>query len=441
MKITKEQITPLNAVLTVSIDKVDYNDNVEKALTNYRKNATIPGFRKGNVPASLVKKQYGRAIQVDEVNKLLQNSLTKYLVDENLNVLGNPLPMNETQVDWDADTLVFNFEIGLAPEFEINLKPSKGVRYFDIKVEDSVIDNQVTRIRTQFGKLVTENEVTDQSEVTGTFFNQEKNIEKTTTFNVEILSESALKEFKGKRVGEQLTLSTKNLFSDAHSLMHQLGVSHDEAHHLEVEVTFTIEEVNRREPAELNQELFDKLFPAGEVTSEEELRRRISENAQQQYSQQADQQLLNDATDYLLESTSFDLPADFLKRWLRVAGEKELTQEEANAEYEKSEKGLRYQLIEGKLLADNSLRVNFEEIKEFAKTNICMQLLQFGMPSDDAQVEDIVKRVLSNREEVERLTQQLTSQKLVNFYKENLTLNKIEGTFDDFIKEVYKTEE
>lgn len=439
MKITKEQITPLNAVLTVSVDKVDYNENVEKALTNYRKNANIPGFRKGFVPASLVKKQYGRAIQIDEVNKLLQKSLNKYLIDENLNILGNPLP-KETDVDWDAETLMFNFEIGLAPEFQIDLKPEKGVRYFDIKVEDNVVDNQIERIRTQFGKLVSQSKVAENTEITGSFFNEEKNIDKSTTFNVEILSEEAFKKFEGKKVSDQLTLNTKNLFSDAHSLMHHLGVSHDEAHHLEVEVTFTIEEINRREPAELNQELFDKLFPSGEVTSEADLRNKISENAQQQYSQQAEQQLLNDATDYLIENTKFELPSDFLKKWLRTAGEKVLTEQEANDEYEKSEKGLRYQLIEDKLLTDNNLQVTFAELKEFSKANIRQQMLQFGMPADDEQVEDIAKRVLANREEVDRLSQQLTSQKLVNFYKQNLTLNKRECTFDDFIKEVYGTE-
>lgn len=440
MKITKEQINPLNAVITLSVDKADYNEKVEKALENYRKSASIPGFRKGHVPAGLVKKQYGRAIQIDEVNKVLQDSLHKYLTDEKLNILGNPIPQ-ETDVDWDADTHVFNFEIGLAPEFEINLKPKKGVRYFEIKVEDSIIDNQIERIRTQFGKLVSEKEVSDKVEITGTFFNEEKNIDKTSTFKADILSEESYKELKGKKVGDQLTLNTKSLFKDAHDLMHQLGVSHDQAHHLETDVTFTIEEINRREPAELNQELFNKLFPEGEVTSEAELRNKISENAKQQYNQQSEQQLLNDATDYLLENTAFELPSEFLKKWLRTATEKELTEEEASIEYEKSEKGLRYQLIEGKIMADNNLQNSFEQLKEFAKGYIRQQMLQFGMTPDEEQVEDISKRVLSNREEFDRLSQQLTSQKLVAFYKENLTLDKKEVTYDDFIKEVYKTEE
>lgn len=437
MKITKEQINPLNAVITVSVDKSDYNDKVEKALTNYRKNASVPGFRKGCVPASLVKKQYGRAIQVDEVNKLLQEALNKYLIDEKLNILGNPLP-KETEVDWDADTLVFDFEIGLAPEFSVNLNPENGIRYYEISVENSVIDNQMKRIATQFGKLVTESQVVESVEVTGTFFNQEKNIDKTSTFNVELLSDDAFKTFKGKKVGDQFTLNTKNLFKDAHDLMHQLGVSHDDAHHLEVEVTFTIEEINRREPAEFTQELFDRLFPAGEVTSEQEMRNKIAENAQMQYNQQADQQFFNDVTDYLIENTKFELPSEFLTKWLQTATDKPLTEEQAAEEYKKSEKGLRYQLIEGKVLVDNKLQVTFDELKAFAGDNIRQQMLQFGMPIDELQVEDIVKRVLTNRDETERLSQQLVSQKLLSFYKENITLNKKQCTFDEFIKEVYE---
>lgn len=436
MEITKKQIDSLNAVLTVTIEKKDFSENVEKALNNYRKTANIPGFRKGFVPMGLVKKQYGRAVQVDEVNKILQQSVHKFLTDEKLNILGNPLPVENT-IDWDADTLSFDFELGLAPEFQIDLKPKKGIRQFNITVDKKVIDNQIDRIQTQFGKLVTETKVGKESEVRGTFFNQENNINKTSSFSVEILSPEALKEFKGKKVGDQININTKTLFKDAHDLMHQLGVAHQDAHNLDIDVTFTFEEVNKREKAELNQELFDKLFPAGEVTSEEALRNKISENAQEQYNQQADQQLLNDVTDYLLESTSFELPAEFLKKWLRTAGEKVLTQEEANTEYEKSEKGLRYQLIEGKIITENNLQVTFEELKDFAKNYIRQQMLQFGMTPDDVQVEDIVKRVLQNREEVERLTQQLTSQKLITFYKENVSLNKKDISYDDFIKEVY----
>ncbi|CEN46083.1 Peptidyl-prolyl cis-trans isomerase, trigger factor (fragment) [Capnocytophaga canimorsus] len=223
--------------------------------------------------------------------------------------------------------------------------------------------------------------------------------------------------------------------------MHFLKVSHDEAHHLDVELTFTLEEVNIREKATLNEELFDKLFPEGTVTSEKELREKIKENAEFQYAEQADQQLFNEVTDYLVENTKFDLPSEFLKKWLRTAGEKELSAEEAEVEYEQSEKGLRYQLIETKLLTDNNLTPTFEELKKYTEDYIRNQMTQYGMyNSDEHYVNDIVKRVLSNKDEVMRLNQQLVHNKLLNFYKENVTLNTKKVNFDEFVKEVYGKE-
>lgn len=441
MNIIKEQIDALNAVITVSVEKQDYIEKVEKVLTNYRKTANIPGFRKGHVPMGMIKKQYGKAILFDEVNKILQDSLYKYISDEKLEILGNPLPKEKQDFDFEAENFSFEFEIGLAPSFEIDLKPKEAITLYEISVEEKSIDNQVDRIKNQFGKLIAKGEVLDQNdiEITGTFFNEEKNIDAKTTFRLEELTEENRKKLVGKTVGSQIQFQTKGLFNDAHDLMHRLKVSHDDAHSLDVEVTFTLEEANVREEAELNQELFDKLFPAGEVTSEEALRGKIREASERQFAEQADQHFLNEVTDYLVENTKFDLPSEFLKKWLRTAGEKELTQEEANAEYEKSEKGLRYQLIEGKILTDNNLQPTFEELKDFANTYVKNQLLQYGMPADDdAYLQGITAKILQNREEVQRINQQLVFSKLLKFYKENVTKNVKKVTFDEFIKEVYK---
>lgn len=444
MNITKEQIDALNAVVTVVIEKEDYADKVEKVIANYRKTANVPGFRKGHVPVGMIKKQYGKAILFDEVNKLLQDSLNKYLVDEKLDILGNPLPKEKQDFDWNAENFSFEFEIGLAPSFEVDLKPKNGITRYEISVEDEQVDKQVERIRKQFGKLISKGEILDQDdiEITGTFFNEEKNIDNKATFKLEEVSKESRNKFVGKKIGDQFQLQTKGLFNDAHDFMHYLKVSHDEAHHLEVEVTFTLEEANVREEAEFNQELFDKLFPAGTVTSEAELREKIRENSALQYAEQSNQHFLNEVTDYLVENTKFDLPSEFLKKWLRTAGEKELTETEANEEYEKSEKGLRYQLIEGKILSENNLQPTFEELKNYANTYVKNQLLQYGMPIDDeSYVENIATKILQNRDEVQRINQQLIFSKLLDFYKENVNFNVKKVTFDEFIKEVYKTEE
>lgn len=437
MNINKQQVDDLNLVVSITIEKEDYAANVEKAIGDYRKNAVVPGFRKGHVPANMIRKQYGRAIKLDEINKQLQDNLYLYLNREKLNFLGNPLPKEGQTVDFDADDITFQFEVGLAPTFEVNLQPSTPIVRYEIVVDDAQIDQQVARIQKQFGKLVSKGEVIDGDsvEVTGTFFNEEKGIDSQATFSLETLSDDARKVFVGKKIGDQFQLQTKGLFQDAHSLMHYLKVSHDEAHHLEVEVTFTLEEVNERESAVLDQELFNKLFPDGSVTSEEQLREKIREGAQQQYNEQADQHFLNTVTDYLVDNTQFELPAEFLKRWLRTTTEKELTQEEANEEYNRSERGLRYQLIEGKLLADNKLETTSKEIEDFAHEYVKAQLAQYGMPLDDSSyVEGIVERVLKNREEVQRIQQQLVFKKLIAFYKENVNLEVKKVSFDEFVK-------
>ncbi|WP_046755205.1 trigger factor [Kordia jejudonensis] len=438
MNITRENIDALNAVVTVEIAKEDYNDKVTKILTDYRKTANIPGFRKGHVPMGLVKKQYGKAVLVDEVNKLLQEGLNKYLVEEKLDILGNPLPRMQEEFNWDAENFSFEFELGLAPEFNVDLKKN-AVTQYDIVADEKMIDGQVENIRKQYGKLISQDEVTEESEVTGVFTNEEKEIENSVTFGLDkIKGKRNVNKFVGAKVGDTLTLKTKGLFNDDHDVMNFLKVSHDDAHDLDIEVSFKINEANTRELAELNQELFDKLFGEGNVNTLEEVKQKIKEDAEKQFVQQSDQRLLNDVTEDLIENTKFDLPDGFLKKWIQSAGEKELSVEEAEEEYTKSEKGLRYQLIQDRLVKDNEVKVEFEDLKEFARQMIRAQMAQFGqMNPSDQELDDIAARILSNQDEVRRLTDQLLSQKLLELFKEKANLKKKEVTYENFVKEVY----
>lgn len=439
MDITKEQIDDLNAIVKVAITKDDYSDKVAKILNDYRRTANIPGFRKGHVPMGLVKKQYGKAVLVDEVNKLLQESLNKYLTEEKLDVLGNPLPKAQDDLDWDNEDFSFEFELGLAPEFNVELKTKKPITHYKLVADDKMVDEQIDSIAKQYGKLISQDEVSEDSEVTGTFTNEEEGIENKATLSLDkIKGKRNLNKFIGAKVGDTLELKTKNLFEDDHDLMSSLKVDHDQAHDLEIDVNFTIEEANKREAAELNQELFDKLFGEGVVTSTEELRAKIKEDAEKQFVQQSDQQLLNDITEKLIEDTKFDLPAEFLKKWIQATGEDELSIEQAGEEYEKSEKGLRYQLIEGKIIKDNDVQIAYEELKDYAKKYVGMQMAQFGQTNPDESVlEDIAGRVLSNQEEAKRLSEQLMSEKLINVYKEKANLKVKEMSFENFVKEVY----
>ena len=439
MNITRENKDALNAVVKIDIEKSDYADKVEKILTDYKKSANIPGFRKGQVPMGLIKKQYGKAVLVDEVNKLLQESLGKYLNDEKLDVLGNPLPKAQDNIDWDADAFSFEFEIGLSPEFDIKLNGRKAITQYTIVADNKMVDDQIKNIQKQYGQLISKAEVSEGDEVTGVFFNDEAGIESTTTITLDKLKGKAnLKKFVGAKVGDIITLKTKGLFNDAHDLMTYLKLDRDATSDLNVQVTFTINEINERGLADLDQELFDKLFGKDVVKTVTELKEKIKADAEKQFVQQADQKLLNDVTEYLVENTKFDLPSEFLQKWLQTVGEEPMDEAQAKEEYEKSEKSMRYQLIESKLIVDNNLQVNFEELKAYAGEMIKGQMAQFGqLNPTDKEVEDIVARVLSNQDEVKRMSEQLTSQKLLSFYKENAKLKAKELNYDAFVKEVY----
>jgi trigger factor len=439
MNITREQVDALNAIVKVAVAKEDYTEKVEKVLADYKKNASIPGFRKGAVPMSLIKKQYEKAVMADEVNKLLQESLNNYLVEEKLDILGNPLPKVTEDFSWDAEELTFEFELGLAPDFKVDLSANNSIIDYKIIADEALLDEQVERIQKQYGKLIPQEVVAEGNEVKGTFVNEEKGINNTTVVTSDIFKDKkAAKALVGKKIGDVVTFKTKGLFDDDHKLMDYLKVNHDDVHGLDVEVQFTIEGIDAIEKAELNQELFDKLFGEGAVTSVEDLKAKIKEDAEAQFAQQADQKFLNDVTDFLIESTKFDLPAEFLKRWIQTVGETPLTPEQAEEEYAKSEKGLRYQLIENKVIADNDLQIQFEELKDFTSGLIKRQMAQFGQlnPSDE-EVDGIVARVLSNQDEIKRVSDQVMSQKMLSLFKDKVKAKVKEVNYQDFIKAMY----
>ncbi len=440
MDITRENTDALNAVVKVDIIADDYQPKVDKILVDYRKKADIPGFRKGHVPMGMIKKQYEKSVMIDEVNKLLQDSLNKYLTEEKIEILGNPIPRSQENFTWDTKNFSFEFELGLVPQFEVNLTSKKKITQYVINADDSLIDKEVENLQSRYGKMSAVDIINENTNVTGTFVNEEKEIENKSTINLsDIKGKTNLKKFVGSKVGDVIELNTKSLFSDDSKLMGALGLSNEEIEGLNIKVLFTIEETTEIELADLDQELFDKLFTDGSVKSVTELRNKIKEDAEKQFLQQADQQLLNSVTEFLIDNTSFDLPSEFLQKWLATAGEKQLTPEEAAEEYNKSEKGLRYQLIQEKILKGNDIKLDYEELKDYAKGFIRTQMAQFGnMNPEDAELDDIANRILGNQEEAKKLQDQLMNQKLMTFYKEKITFKTKKVTYEGFIKEVYK---
>jgi trigger factor len=439
MNITRTNVDALNAVVTVAVSKNDYASKVEKVLADYRKNASIPGFRKGAVPMSLIQKQYGKAVLLEEVNKVLQENLNNYLVEEKLDILGNPLPKVTEDFDWEKEDFTFDFELGLAPEFSVDLAAKNNITAFKIIADDKMLNDQVERIQKQYGKLISKDTVEEGDDLNVTFTNEANGINNTASISLDVFNDKkTAKKFIGKKVGDVVEIGTKGLFDDDHKLMDYLKVDHDLVHGLDIEVSAKIEGITTSEKAELNQELFDKLFGEGIVTSVDGVKAKIKEDAEKQFAQQADQKFLNDVTEFLLESTKFDLPSEFLIKWLQNAGEKPLTEEEAREEFAKSERGLRYQLIEGKIMTENNLQITFEDLKAFTSELIKKQMAQFGqMNPTQEDIDGIVARVLSNQDEVKRLSEQVMSEKMLGLFKEKVKAKSKEVSYEQFVKEMY----
>lgn len=440
MNISRTDLDALNATININLERSDFQEKVTEVLTSYRKTANIPGFRKGHVPMGMIKKQYEQAVTADEVNKILREQLDTFIKEEKLNLLGNPLPKApEQELDWSADSIDFEFELGLAPNFDVKLDILKKVVRYEIEPDAKMLTEQLDYVRKQYGKLVSQKNPAKGFEITAQFRNEALELEKMGTFTLEdIKAKKAVSALKEATSGTVVTLLGKGLFSDEAKAKQLLAVDDDQLKAISTaELTVEIKEINERIPAELNQELFDKLYAPGTVTSEADLKDKIKDGLQKQFEPQADQKLLNDITEYLVEKTKFDLPSDFLKRWMQTAGKEPMTPEAAIEEFDKSEKGIRYQLIEGKLIEEHKLDMTFDELKEFTTSLVQNQMMQYGQQADPTQIEGIVSNVLSNQEETRRISEQLMSNKMLTFFKENAPLKTKKVGFDAFIKEAY----
>ena len=440
MNISKTDIDKLNAVVNISIDKKDYEQKVHTILKDYRKKANIPGFRKGHVPFGMIKKQYERAVIVDEVNKLIQENLDNYIKKEKLELLGNPLPKEKNNsIDWNHGNMQFEFELGLAPKFEIKLDVLKKVTHYQIEPDKKMIDEQINHIQNQYGKIKAKKKIEKGFEINAQFKNEEIDLDTMGNFSMkDIKSRKAIKLLNESEVGSNLNLPSKGLFIDNTTAKRVLSLDDENLKKLsKLDLTLEIKEVNERIPAEINQDLFDKLYKPGTVKSEKELKDKIKEGLQAQFKPQSNQKLMNDISETIVEKTKFKLPSDFLKKWIRSSGKEPMSEEAAIDEYNKSEKGIRYQLIEGKIISDNNLKMTFEELKEFTETLIKKQMSQYGQMPEKEKLDGIVSNVLSNKEETKRISNQLMGDKMLKFFIEKAPLKRKKVAFDAFIKQAY----
>jgi len=445
MNVTQERIDDLNAILKVKVEQTDYEERVENVLKDYRRKANVPGFRPGKVPAGMIKKMYGKAVLVEEVNKLISESISKYILEEKLNLLGEPLPSESQQlIDFDTQKeYEFAFDLGLAPEFELALSKKDKLPYYDILVDEKRTDEAVNNYAQRFGN-VQQVDVVEEKEVTrGVVIQLDKDgkeleegikVEEA-TISVEYIKDEATKKmFIGANVNQIITFNPKVAFENETEIASLLKIEKEEVESLEGDFQFTIGEITKFVASEVNQELFDKIYGKDAIKSEEEFRSKLQDEIKVNLNYESDYKLLIDSKEKLVKKYKLVLPDEFLKRWL-LATNKDLTEEKIDSDYELFQVDLKWQLIKDKIIRENDLKVEESEILAQAKKFTAMQFQQYGLTNlEDAHIENYAKEMLNKAEEKRKITDRLFEDKIIVYIKETLKIDKKEVSVDDFNK-------
>ena len=440
MNVTHVNADDLSAVLTVSIDKADYTDKVNSALKNYKKNANVPGFRKGHVPMGLIKKQYEKPLIYEEVNKLLQENVDKYLTENKIEILGQPLPKEDKSFDWDNDTLKFEFELGLAPQFDVNLEDIT-LPYHKIQVSDEDVDKYIENFRMRYGKMSEAETAAEGAYLKGVFYELDENGEETAEHYHATIAFNDLKSkelFEGKKKDEKVEVDAKEIFEDDEKLATTFGLEQDEVADFNKKLVFKIQSITNHEKAEMNQEFFDKIYGEGEVDSEEAFRAKVKEESEKMYVEEADRVMLTNGLLHLVENTKFDLPKDFLVKWVQFSNQEADTPEKAEEMYESAEKGMRFQLVEGKVANKFDISVTKEDIESQAIEMVKKQMAMYGagMNFEDDMLKNIAQQALQDEKQYRQLADQVFAGKMLQVFKDNVKLEDKEVSFDEFLEDV-----
>lgn len=445
MNITQEKIDNLNAVIKVQLSESDYQANVDKVLKDYRNKASVPGFRKGHVPMGMVKKMVGTSAMVEEINKILSESLQKYIEDEKLDVLGNPLPKLDEQqkIDWENQKdFEFKYDIGLAPQFDIELSDKIKVEHVAIKVSKNDIDKYVEDLTRRYGKM-SNPEVAEADDMLFGKFEELENgnlkeggITNSSVLIIKSVTDSALqKSLIGLKPNDVIELDPKKVSEHETDVAAALGVKPTDLKNINSTFRYTVQKINRITPAEVNQELFDKVFGPNAISSEADFRGKIEEQMSQSLVAESDRKLKADIQDMLLDKLNISLPDSFLKRWIAATNEKPVTAEQIEEEYDQYAKQLKWQLIENKIIKQYDIKVGFEEVVEFTKGLLKQQLASMGLPTDDDKdLSETANRVLQNQEETRNIYMMIYDNKMIELFKTKLNINKKEMSFEEFTK-------
>jgi trigger factor len=443
MNITKHDIDSLNAEITISVTPNDYESRVNEGIKKVQKQANMPGFRPGKVPTGLIKKQYGTQILVDEINKLLNDTIYKYIEENKLEILGNPLPKDQTSVDFNKQKdFEFVYQLGLAPDFKVNLDSNNTFTYKTVKVDDELIEKYLKDIRRNYGKPASP-EVSGEKDVVFVDINEldetgaikPGGIFKSTSVSYErTKNESVKAKLLGLKREDKIVVNINDLYETALDKSVSLGIDKEMAENVNCNLKLTVKNISRLEDAELNQELFDKVYGPGKINSEEEFRNKIREELGLMFNADSEKFLRTEVEKKLVEKINLQLPDSFLKRWLAVANEKPVTEEEIEKDYPNYAKAMQWRLIENKIIKDNSLKVDAEEAKEEAKAFIRSEYSRYGQTPTEEDLEKISKDLLSKEKEAQRIFENLYSKKVLNLIKEKCTLQTKEVSYDEFFK-------
>lgn len=445
MNITRENIDAVNAVLKVDIEKADYEKTVADQLKEYRQKAVVPGFRPGKVPDGLIKRKYRIPVLVEEVNKLLSKNLSHYLVDEKLNILGEPLPNEEQQknINWETDeNFEFVFDIALAPEINISLNEQNEIKYYKISVSEEMINQQVEMAQSQLGQNVPDDEIKENSSVRGNFAQlndageeMENGINpKDVLIAIDLIKDAEIKNnFVAKKTGDVVVFDPAKAFENRHEIKHMMNIKQEEADVLNSNFSFTINEILKFEKAELNEDTFKKLYgDETDVKTTEDFRNRIKSEIERNLLYSSNQKFAIDAHDKLVEEANIMLPEAFLKRWL-IAVNKELSVEQIENEFESFINDLKWQLIKETIIKDNEISVTTEETKAFAMQMARAQYNQYGIfDIPEEQLESFAKMILEKPEEGERILKRIYEDKVIKVVKEKVTTIETEVSQEEF---------
>jgi trigger factor len=446
MNITREKIDDLNAVMNVRIEKTDYEERVEKVLREYRKKSTVKGFRPGMVPIGLVKKMYGKAVQLDEINKIVSENIHKYLIDEKLEILGDPLPKSDEhdKIDFDTqDDFTFSFEIGLAPQFEISLNKKNKVRYYDLITDEKMKNNYLETYTRRYGEFRKADISEEKDMLKGKIeaIDESGNVieegfsSENSTLSVDIIKDENIKKlFIGKSENETIDFDLRTAFPNDYEIAGILNKQKDEVIQVKGNFRFTINEINRFHPAEIGKELFDKIYGENNVSSEEEFMQKIEDEIAKNLKLESEYKLMLDVKKLALDKTEFQLPEDFLKKWLLRVNEKS-TKEQIDKDFEGFRQDLKWQLIRNKVAKDNEVKITDEELQAEAERITRNQFQQYGLfYTTDEQISNYAKEMLKREEDAKRIADKILEEKVIGLIKELVKLDNKTVTIEEFNK-------